>query len=78
MRRDEWVPINSEEDLPKDRKLWVTVKYCGAYRAMELCWDMTEWSDNLVAKYAIAYMDFYEPEPYKEVGDDKSGDQAEA
>lgn len=60
----QWVPINGVADLPRDRKLWVTVKYVGTYRVAELYWDMTEWSDDMIARYAIAYMDYYEPEPY--------------
>ena len=62
--KGEWIPINSIEDIPKDRMLFVTLD--NGY-VETLYYDMTEWSDNEYARHAVAYMDYweYEPIPYR-------------
>lgn len=62
--RARWVPVRSADELPKNCTLWVTVDQEGARFVEELHWDMTEWSDNFLARNVVAYMDFYKPEPY--------------
>lgn len=59
-----WIPINSIEDIPKDRMLFVTLD--NGY-VETLYYDMTEWSDNEYARHAVAYMDYwkYQPMPYR-------------
>lgn len=57
-----WIQVSSPNDLPKDRVLTVT-DICG--RVDELYWDMTEWSDNWLAKNTVAYKFYVRPEPYQ-------------
>ena len=60
----EWIPCSDPlNELPKDRMLYVTTKW---EYVETLYWDMTEWSDGSIARNTIAYMDYYEPEPYTE------------
>ena len=59
-----WIPINSMDDLPKDRILWVSVDIDGMGYVTRLYYDMTEWSNDTAARYAVAYMDYKEPKPY--------------
>ena len=59
-----WIPINSINDLPKDKKLFVTLDN----RSVDtLYYDSTEWSSKYIAEHTIAYMEYYEytPNPYQ-------------
>ena len=59
-----WIPVSDPlNELPKDRWLYVTTKV-GCVET--LVYDMTEWSDADIARSTVAYMDYYEPQPYKE------------
>lgn len=65
-----WIPVSDPlKELPKDRTIWVTyiVKYPNGYcyEVELLFYDMTEWSDDFIAKATIAYMDYEEPKPYE-------------
>ena len=57
-----WIQVSSPNDLPKGSALTVTDIYG---RVNELYWDMTEWSDNWLAKNAVAYKLYVCPEPYQ-------------
>lgn len=60
----QWIPCSDPSEIPKDKMLWVTHDN-GYERYVEvLFWDMTEWSDKV--SDVVAYMPYYEPEPYKE------------
>lgn len=75
----EWIPVTEPSiELPKDRVLFVTVddeRYCrehngdcnylGDLYVDKLYWDMTEWSNEEIVDYVIAYMDYSYPEPYR-------------
>lgn len=63
--QQQWIPINDETDLPKDKHLWVTHRNASGYCYVdELSWDMTEWSDYI--DDVVAYMEYNMPEPYEE------------
>ena len=58
-----WILVSDPlNELPKDRWLYVTTKV-GCIET--LFYDMTEWSDEDIARSTIAYMDYYEPQPYE-------------
>jgi len=63
-----WIPVSDPlKEFPKDRRIWVTYKYVdNIFLVDDIYYDMTEWSNNAVAKNAVAYMYYYtnEPEPY--------------
>ena len=50
--KNDWIPIKSAEELPKDRMLWVTDIYG---RVSELHYDMTEWSGYVRVDEVVAY-----------------------
>lgn len=59
-----WTPCSDPSDLPKDERLWITREIYGARIVYDMVWDMTEWSDDI--SDVVAYMPYWEPEPYKE------------
>lgn len=62
LEQTRWTPVSDPlNELPKDRMLYVTTNL--GYVEV-LYWDMTEWSDEGIARNTIAYMDYYEPQPY--------------
>lgn len=62
LEQTKWTPVSDPlNELPKDRMLYVTTRW--EYVEI-LYWDMTEWSDESIARNTIAYMDYYEPQPY--------------
>lgn len=64
-KEPQWIPCSDPSEIPKDKMLWVTHDN-GYERYVEaLFWDMTEWSDKV--SDVVAYMPYYEPEPYKGV-----------
>lgn len=64
-KEPQWIPCSDPSEFPKDKMLWVTHDN-GYERYVEvLFWDMTEWSDKV--SDVVAYMPYYEPEPYKGV-----------
>ena len=64
----EWIPVSDPlNELPKDRWLYVTTKV-GCVET--LVYDMIEWSDMDIARSTIAYMDYYEPQPYEAESED--------
>ncbi len=67
LEQTKWIPVSDPlNELPKDRILYVTTKF----ECVEtLFYDMTEWSDVDIARNTIAYMDYYEPQPYSESED---------
>lgn len=50
--KNDWVPIKSAEELPKDKMLWVTDIYG---RVSDLYYDMTEWSGYTKVDDVVAY-----------------------
>lgn len=59
-----WTPCSDPSDLPKDDRLWITREIYGARIVYDVVWDMTEWSDDVSG--VVAYMPYWEPEPYVE------------
>ena len=67
-----WIPIKNDsfKELPKDRRVWVTKEDEHGYRYVsDVCWDMRHFDDDVTN--VIAYMDYYEPEPYKKEREEK-------
>lgn len=62
-RTEHWISVSDPlNELPRDRVLYVTTEL----ECVEiLFYDMTEWSDVDIARSTVAYMDYYEPQPYK-------------
>ena len=58
--KNDWIPVKSAEDLPKDKMLWVTDVYG---RVFELHFDMTEWFRRVDDVVAYKYKD-KDPEAY--------------
>ena len=52
--KNDWIPVKSAEELPKDKMLWVTDVYG---RVFELHFDMTEWSSRVDDVIAYKYKD---------------------
>lgn len=65
-KQTKWTPVTDPlNELPKDKHLLVTVAEEGYSKYVdELYYDMTEWTDDMVAKNTIAYQCY--PEPYEE------------
>lgn len=62
----DWIPVTEPTiELPKDRVLYVTVDNGDELYVTKLYYDYTEWSDEDIVEYVIAYMDYSYPEPYK-------------
>lgn len=59
-----WIPCSDPSDLPKGERLWITREIYGARIVYDVIWDMTEWSDSVSG--VVAYMPYWEPEPYTE------------
>lgn len=62
-----WIPIkeNPFSELPKDRRVWVTKEDSYGYRYVsDVAWDLKRFDDEVMN--VVAYMDYYEPAPYKE------------
>lgn len=69
LEQTRWIPVSDPlNELPKDRWLYVTTKV-GCVET--LVYDMTEWSDTDIARSTVAYMDYYEPQPYEAEREDK-------
>ena len=72
-----WIPVNSIEDVPKNGKVWVTLKlpFIDTPCVEVFVWIPTEkaWAfvedfsvvSPLTIKCVTAYMPYVEPEPYK-------------
>lgn len=62
-----WIPIKEDpfSELPKDRRVWVTKEDSYGYRYVsDVAWDLKKFDDEVMN--VVAYMDYYEPTPYKE------------
>lgn len=63
-----WIPCSDPPDLPKDKRLWITREISDGFFTLrevsDVIWDMTEWSGSV--SNVVAYMPYWEPEPYKE------------
>lgn len=63
-----WIPCSDPSDLPKDKRLWITREISDGFFTLrevsDVIWDMTEWSGSV--SNVVAYMPYWEPEPYKE------------
>jgi len=72
--KEEWIPISSIDEIPKNGAYWVTFKYKNGDRAIShIGWDTyhEHWDDEEGwalddGDSIIAYMPYFEPEPYKE------------
>lgn len=68
----EWIPISSINEIPKEGAYWVTFEYENGYReTSHIGWDKfhKRWDDEEGwalddGDYIIAYMPYFEPEPY--------------
>ena len=64
----QWIPCSDPSDLPKDERLWITREISDGFFTLrevsDVIWDMTEWSDSV--SNVVAYMPYWEPEPYTE------------
>ena len=73
--KGEWIPINDIEDIPKSGSYWVTKDYAYSTDVEKIrwsdtwrCWVDCDTDDVLTKESAsliIAYMPYFEPEPYK-------------
>lgn len=70
--KGEWIPISSINEIPKEGAYWVTFEYKNGYReTSHIGWDTfhKHWDDEEGwalddGDYIIAYMPYFEPEPY--------------
>lgn len=70
--KGEWIPISSIDEIPKEGAYWVTFEYKNGYRETSyIGWDTfhKHWDDEEGwalddGDYIIAYMPYFEPEPY--------------
>ena len=68
----EWIPISSINEIPKEGAYWVTFEYENGHReTSHIGWDKfhERWDDEEGwaledEDYIIAYMPYFEPEPY--------------
>lgn len=71
--KGEWIPISSIDEIPKEGAYWVTFEYENGYReTSHIGWDKfhEHWDDEEGwaldnEDYIIAYMPYFEPEPFK-------------
>ena len=68
----QWIPCSDPSDLPKDKRLWITREISDGFFTLrevsDVIWDMTEWSYDVSG--VVAYMPYWEPEPYTERRED--------
>ena len=70
--KGKWIPISSIIEIPKEGTYWVTFEYENGYRETSyIGWDKfhERWDDEEGwalddGDYIIAYMPYFEPEPY--------------
>lgn len=76
-KKGEWIPISSINEIPKEGAYWVTFEYENGYHeTSHIGWDKfhEHWDDEEGwaldnEDYIIAYMPYFEPEPYNPKGE---------